>query len=469
MSVQRKRNIALLVLLLFAWHPHAPAYSLLTHEQLIDLTWQDSIVPFLLSRYPNLTPAQLDHARAYAYGGCVIQDMGYYPFGDQLFSDLTHYVRTGDFVLALFRNAHNADELAFAVGALSHYVGDSIGHSQATNRAVALQFPKLKARYGPSVNYAQGKHPHVQVEFAFDIDQITQRRFAPLGYLRHIGMNVSTRQLALAFYETYGITEDFTRRGSTFNIDLYRMATRKLIPRAAYALTLIHRSQEPPDPDNSDAKQITIDAANASKLSGWDAYRRKAGFQTHLIAFFIRIVPKFGPLAMLATKGPTPAAEADYLHSLVSSTSIIRNRLTLLTPVANRGAPPAGITVAALPAQAEDPRRPFVNRDLDTGQPVKPGGYSLTDKTYAALLARLTQNPQQSIPPGIKQDVLAYYADPNAPIVTKNDPRAWDTVQEHLKVLAAMSTSNEPAPYPTYGEGLNHPSAPASDLPASDR
>ena len=147
MCVKRKRNLALLLLLLIAWHPLARAYSLLTHEQLIDLTWQDSIVPFLLSRYPNLTPAQLDRARAYAYGGCVIQDMGYYPFGDQLFSDLTHYVRTGDFVLALFRNAKNANELAFAVGALSHYIGDSFGHSQATNRAVALQFPKLAARY----------------------------------------------------------------------------------------------------------------------------------------------------------------------------------------------------------------------------------------------------------------------------------------------------------------------------------
>src|SRR5580658_5856344 len=166
--------IAVLALLSFFCARPAAAYSLLTHEQLVDLTWEDSIVPLLLSRYPNLTPAQLDRARSYAYGGCVIQDIGYYPFGDELFSDLTHYVRSGDFVLALFRNAHSADELAFAIGALTHYIGDSFGHSQATNRAVALQFPKLAARYGPSVNYAEGKHPHVQVEFAFDIDQITQ-------------------------------------------------------------------------------------------------------------------------------------------------------------------------------------------------------------------------------------------------------------------------------------------------------
>src|SRR6202034_2316395 len=147
----------------------AGAYSLLTHEQLIDLTWKDSIVPLLLSRYPTLTPAQLEHARAYAYGGCVIQDIGYYPFGDASFSNLTHYVRSGDFVVNLFRNAGNADELAFAVGALSHYIGDTIGHSEATNRAVPIEFPALGQRYGLSVNYAQGEKQHVQTEFAFDI------------------------------------------------------------------------------------------------------------------------------------------------------------------------------------------------------------------------------------------------------------------------------------------------------------
>ena len=160
MRCHRLRTAALILLLLpICASRQAAAYSLLTHEQLIDLTWNDSIVPLLKSQYPNLTPAELDRARSFAYGGCVIQDMGYYPFGDSLFSDLTHYVRTGDFILALFRNAHNANELAFAAGALSHYVGDSIGHSEATNRAVALQFPKLAARYGASVNYAEAPAP----------------------------------------------------------------------------------------------------------------------------------------------------------------------------------------------------------------------------------------------------------------------------------------------------------------------
>lgn len=113
----RLLKILFLALLLeMPWPTQAFAYSLLTHEQLIDLTWKQSIVPLLLSHYPNLTTAQLNEARAYAYGGCVIQDIGYYPFGDLSYSNLTHYVRSGDFVVNLLRNAQNADELAFAVG-----------------------------------------------------------------------------------------------------------------------------------------------------------------------------------------------------------------------------------------------------------------------------------------------------------------------------------------------------------------
>jgi hypothetical protein len=455
MHFKRILHVVPLLLLLAAGSRSARAYSLLTHEQLIDLTWQDAIVPLLLSRYPDLTPAQLDTARSYAYGGCAIQDIGYYPFGDEFFSDLTHYVRTGDFVLALFRNAHSANELAFAVGALTHYVGDSYGHSQATNRAVALQFPKLAALYGDTVNYAEAKHPHVQTEFAFDIDQIAHHRLAPLRYLRHIGLNVPVHQLALAFYETYGITEDFTGRGHTFNIKTYRFATRTLIPHTAYALTLLHHKHEVGDPGTLDAQSIEKQAAAIAIENNWAAFHGKAGFGTHLLAGLIVILPKFGPLAMTAIKGPTVAAEADYMHSLVSATSTIRDRLYLFTPVDDRRPPPAGVTVAPLPAESTDQRHPLVNRDLDTGQPVKPGGYPLTDATYATLLERLTKNPQQPIPPGIKEDVQAYYADPAAPIVTRKDPSAWAKVQDQLKTLAAMPTSREPAPYPTYGEGLN--------------
>ena len=448
------RAVALILLLLpGSWSRQASAYSLLTHEQLIDLTWEDSIVPLLKSSYPNLTPQELDEARAYAYGGCVIQDIGYYPFGDAFFSDLTHYVRSGDFVLALFRNAHNANELAFAVGALTHYVGDSFGHAQATNRAVALEFPNLAKRYGQSVNYAEGRHQHVRTEFAFDIDQIAHHRMAPLGYLRHIGIQVPVHQLALAFYETYGLTEDFdVRKGQKFNIKAYRFATRTFIPRVAYAVTLLHRKQEPVEPDTPDAIEIENQSAEAAKLYDWAAYKKKAGVGTHLLAGVLWILPKVGPLAMVAVKGPTAATEADYMHSVVSATSVIHERLALLTPGEARRMRTFKVTTSTATLGPADQKHPLPNRDLDTGEVVKPGGYPLTDTTYAELLDRLTRTPTQPIPPGIKSDVEAYYADPDAPIVTRQNPDEWKKVQDELKILDAMPTSAEAAPYPTYGE-----------------
>ena len=448
------RAVALLLLLLLGfWPRQTRAYSLLTHEQLIDLTWEDSIVPLLKSRYPDLTPAELDQARAYAYGGCVIQDIGYYPFGDGFFSNLTHYVRSGDFVIALFRNAHNANELAFAVGALSHYIGDSFGHSLATNRAVPIEFPKLERLFGHSVSYAEGRHQHVRVEFAFDIDQVVHHRMAPLGYMRHIGIQVPVHQLALAFFETYGLTEDFNVHGrQKFNLKAYRFATRTLIPRVAYAEALLHRKQEPLEPNTPDAIEIENESAAAAQLYDWAAYRKKAPIETHLLAGVLWVLPKIGPLSMVAVKGPTAAAEADYMHSVVSSTTVLHERLAIFTPVELRRERTLTATTSTATLGPLDPKHPLPNRDLDTGQVVKPGAYTLTDATYAELLRRLTLDPTHPIPPGIKSDVEAYYADPNAPIETRQYPDEWKKVQDDLKTLEAMPTSAEAAPYPTYGE-----------------
>jgi len=467
------RNIILIALaLLAAPVPRASAYSLMTHEQLIDLTWDDSIVPLLLSRYPNLTQAQLNEARAYAYGGCVIQDIGYYPFGDRLFSNLTHYVRSGDFVVNLFRNAHTANELAFAIGALSHYVGDSIGHSEATNLAVPTEFPKLRARYGSDVSYGEGEHQHVQTEFAFDIYEISQHHMAPLHFLRTVGLKVSMRQVALAYYQTYGIAAPFSgRRRRLLNIPAYRFSTRYFIPRIAYALTLLHRGSEPPEPTTAEARLLASEAAHEAAEYNWQKYRRHAGIGTYTLAGFIFILPKFGPLKLLAIKGPTEQTETDYIHSVIMSTAVLRRMLAQFTPPGNRRVVPHKLTEddgvhPPLPARnpdshnpknnpntllrSEGPLHPLPNRDLDTGLVVQPGGYALTDATYADLLHRLTRNPKQPIPPGIKENIQAYYADPDLPITTKKDPAKWKQVQADLATLAAMPTSALPEPYPTY-------------------
>ena len=465
---------AILFLLLLSFTTRtADAYSLLTHEQLIDLTWQSSIVPLLLSRYPTLTPDQIEHARAYAYGGCVIQDIGYYPFGDAFFSDLTHYVRSGDFVVNLFRNAGNADELAFAVGALSHYIGDTIGHAEATNLAVPVEFPKLGKRYGKSVNYAQGEHQHVQTEFAFDINEIAHHRLAPVHYLRHVGLEVPTKQLSLAFYQTYGLREDFNdHRRSRVNVGGYRFATRRFIPRIAYAVNLLHHNDEPADVDNADLQRMIRDVDAVSKANNWDAYRKKPGIGTHLLAGLIYILPKIGPLKLAAVKGPTSATEVDYVHSVMRSVDALDSTLRRFTPppstrptaalaaAANSEKDPASSDAApavpsaqqAVPRGSVDPRHPLVNRDLDTGKPVKPAGYRLTDDTYASLLHRLAANPTVAIPPGVQREVLAYYANLDLPFETKKDPEKWAAVQHDLTTLRTMPVTTDANPFATYGD-----------------
>jgi hypothetical protein len=92
------------------------------------------------------------------------------------------------------------------------------------------------------------------------------------------------------------------------------------------------------------------------------------------------------------------------------------------------------------------------NRDLDTGHVVQPGGYSLTDSTFAQLLHVLTRQPRQPIPPGIKVAIQDYYSDLDLPITTRKDPRRWKEVLADLQTLNSMPTSPEPIPYPTFGD-----------------
>ena len=133
-----------------AWLLTAPAgaYAVLSHEALVDAAWDPAILPRLRERFAGVSEDQLKRARAFAYGGCVIQDMGYYPYGNRLFTDLTHYVRTGAFVSTLVAEASDLDELAFALGAVAHYAGDGNGHPIGTNRAVPLAYPRLRRKYG---------------------------------------------------------------------------------------------------------------------------------------------------------------------------------------------------------------------------------------------------------------------------------------------------------------------------------
>lgn len=417
---------AVIVALLFVVAaPLCSAYSFLTHETIIDIGWDTSIKPVLLAHYPNATPQELRLAHAYAYGGSTIQDAGYYPFGHFLFSDLTHYVRTGDFVSNLIHESHNINELAFSLGALSHYVGDTVGHKDAVNVSVPVEFPHLESKYGPVVTYEENPHAHVRTEFAFDIDQLSHARFAPAAYLRHVGFKVPRSLLERAFYDTYGLSLHSVLGSESADFRSYTWAVRQFLPRIAYAEVLLHRKSFPPDSNLSDFQEFQQRLRTADFANGWEAYRKhKPSWQTRLVAVLIVITPKVGSLSDLAIRGPGPETEENYVASVLSATDEYAHLLGEL-------------------AQKDQDGFSVPDLDLDTGYATRPGTYRLTDQTYAKLLARVTAETANP-PIGLRKNILAFYSDPSAPIATKKHPRRWAKLQQELATLRAMPATRIP-------------------------
>ena len=400
--------------------PHCLAYSFLTHQQIIDLTWNDGIRPTLLARFPQATDRDIRNARAFAYGGATIQDMGYYPFGHEFFSDLTHYVRTGDFISSLLHNASNVNEYAFALGALSHYVGDNIGHHDAVNVATGAQFPKLDKQFGPVVTYDEAPHAHVRTEFAFDIDQLSHHRIAPTSYSHAIGLRVPAHLLQRSFLQTYGLTLRQVLGPEFPALRSYRSSIRSLLPHVANAEVLIHAKNFPPDIPDENFVKYASRVDETARSEGWKRLRDKPDFKTHLLDWLIRIVPKIGALSDLAIRGPNQAAEQDYVKSVDLSLTRYADLLTQLQI-------------------QHDGYLPLENRDLDTGLRVRPGEYRLTDLTYARLLRHLVSNPKRQLTEGLRRNIADYYADPNAPNTIKKDDGKWKQVQEDLRRLEAFN------------------------------
>ncbi|MGH9521709.1 MAG: zinc dependent phospholipase C family protein, partial [Terriglobales bacterium] len=242
LSTRSKLRILGVALALFLCVLPADSYSVLSHEQIVDMAWKDHIVPAIRHRFPKVTDEQLKEAHAYAYGGCVVQDMGYYPFGNHHFSDLVHYVRSGDFVTALLRESSDVDEYAFALGALAHYASDTMGHP-AVNRSVAIDFPKLHRKYGNVVTYEDDHKAHIRTEFGFDVVQVAKDRYTSDAYHDLVGFAVAKDSLARAFRDTYGfdISGIFDNEDKT--IGSFRWAVKDLIPELT-RVALKTRKQE---------------------------------------------------------------------------------------------------------------------------------------------------------------------------------------------------------------------------------
>ncbi len=416
------------------------AYAVLAHEAIIDSAWDTSLRPLLLKRFPAATPEQLKEAHGYAYGGAIIQDMGYYPHGSFFFSDLAHYVRSGDFVLALLRDSKDLNGYAFALGALAHYAADNDGHPVGTNRAVPLLYPKLKAKYGDSVTYEQDKLAHVKTEFGFDVLEVARGRYAPDSYHDFIGFAVAVPLLEQAFEETYSLELKAVLSNENKVLNSYRHDVSQILPKATRIAWQLKSKEIVKDQPGMTKKKFLYNLSRASYQKNWGKDYQRPSFGEKFLAFLIRILPKFGPLKVLQLKTPTPEAERLFESSFNATMDRYRKLL----------------------AQVDGGHLDLPNDNFDTGDITGPGKYRLNDEAHARLLEDLAKQNFADVSPQVRAELLEFFGHPDAPYAMKRKTKEWAKVQVALQQLKNAS------PRTAAGVGLESTTSSADDSNPSD-
>jgi hypothetical protein len=412
-----RRLGALLVVALLAFPRSVSAYGVLAHEAIIDAVWASSIAPLLRARY-HVDATALEKARAYAYGGAIIQDSGYYPLSSRTFGDFTHYVRSGDFIAALLRDASNANEYAFALGALAHYAADNNGHPIAINRSVPLLFPKLERQYGDRVTYEENPSAHLRTEFGFDVVQVARGAYAPKAYHDFIGFEVATPVLERAFHDTYGLELKDVFGNYGLAIGTFRWAVSQAIPSMTKVAWQDKRQQVDRTAE-SRAPATAFTMTRAQYEDAWGQEYKRPNVGHRILAWVIRVLPKVGPLRSLAFKPPTPETERYFVQSFNDT---VERYKTLLTDVRQ-----GSLRLA--------------NRNFDTGQPAIAGSYGLADDAYAEWVKRLADAHFDDVTPAIRANVLGYYKSLDAPIATKASAKKWRALTTELDALRTLRTS----------------------------
>jgi Zinc dependent phospholipase C len=417
-----RRVVAIGVAALIVYAPPCRAYSVLTHEAIIDVMWDTNIRPLLLKRFPHATPDELLKAHAYVYGGAIIQDIGYYPHGNKFVSDLTHYFRSGDFIVSLLRNSQNLNEYAFAIGAMAHYAADNYGHRLATNVVVPLLYPELKNKYGNEVTYEENPLAHIKTEFAFDVLQVAKGHYAPDSYHDFVGFEVSLPLLQRAFRETYGIELKSVISNEERAANSYRNSVNGLIPKATRVAWDLKQNDIEKDVPGITRKKFLYNLSRAGYEKAWgkDYQRPTAGDK--FLAFLIRILPKIGPLRILTFRTPTPEAQKLFENSFNATADGYRALLSDL-----------GKGQLQLP-----------NDNFDVGEVTARGQYKLADKTCGELLDRLSKQRMAGVDQELKTQLLAFYAAKDNSTAAKKHDKSAARIAQELKELQgspAVSTS----------------------------
>jgi hypothetical protein len=420
-SQYRRHCLGFILLLVFMGF--AQAYSVLSHEEVVDLVWQDNLQPMILHRFPGATENDLRRAHAFAYGGSLLQDMGYYPFGNKYFSDLTHYVRSGDFVINLINESQTLEEYAFALGALAHYSADNMGHP-TVNQAVAILFPDLRKKYGKEVTYEENPKAHIRTEFGFDVTQVAKNRYTSDRYHDFVGFEVSKPVLERAFLDTYGIPLSQVISDEDLAIGTFRRAISKILPEMTRVALLARKKELVAETPNFNSRKFRYYLSRANYQHEWGKGYRRPGFGTRVLAFFLKLVPKVGPFRALDFKIPTKQTEDLYVASFNHTIDDYKLHLREV--------------------EAKDLH--LANTDFDTGRFTHAGEYGLTDNAYAHLLDELSHDNFDRLTSELRDNIIVFYSDPNAPVTTKRNAAAWAKTQDELEKLKAAAPKTTVAP-----------------------
>jgi hypothetical protein len=388
-------------------------YSVLTHEAIVDAAWETHLRPLLLQRFPEPTPDNLRMAHAYAYGGAIVQDMGYYPHGNKLFSDLTHYVRSGDFIQALLRDSQDLNEYAFALGALAHYAADNNGHRLATNVAVPLLYPKLERKYGNVVTYEDDPIAHVKTEFGFDVLEVARGRYASDSYHDFIGFEVSLPLLERAFRETYGLELRSVLPDEANLINSYRHTVSALIPKATRIAWKLKEDDIKKDLPGMTRQKFLYNLSKASYEKEWGNNYRKPSAGETFLAFVYRILPKIGPLRILTFRTPTPQTEKLFEDSF----NVTLDRYQVLLSEMQKG----GVRLR--------------NDNFDVGEATDRGKYRLSDAAYAQLLDRLAQKDFADVAPDLRAELLRFFSSPESPTAARMPQKERARLETEIQKL----------------------------------
>jgi hypothetical protein len=419
--VKRAAIVCALVASVMAPAREARAYSVLAHEANVDALWETSLRPLLARRFPRASREDVMQARAYAYGGAVIQDLGYYPFGSHFFSNLVHYVRTGDFVEALIRESHDVNEYAFALGALAHYTADNVGHPEGVNPSVALMYPKLRAAHGDSVTYADSPATHVLVEFSFDVVQAASGAYVSDMYQGFIGFQVAKAVLERSFAATYGLEMKDVFMSEDLAIGSYRHAVSETIPEITRIAWRDKREEIEKLNPGAAQEKFVFNLSRQEYDQAYGTQYQKPSLLARVLAFFYKLLPKVGPLRPLQFKAPTKEAEALFLESFKGTRERFRAALDAL----GRG------------------RLDLPNTDFDTGKLTAQGEYTLADDTYAELLKRLTGHRLSTVPDTLRQRINAFYATAPKRRPSRKERKQAAKIKEALAALNKDTKGNQ--------------------------